>query len=435
MNGLVPFPPSHRIPGLLPQKSGPLRMGVPSRGRVLLAVGALLSISTGCGERSGTQPTVTRTDSAGIVIVENTGLPPAGGGEWEIGPEPSLSIGTVEGDDAYQFFAIAGAHRLQDGRIAVIDAGSREIRIYSPEGRHLVSFGGRGAGPNEFELPILAGTLGDTMLVVDRGQHRLSIVHPGLGFVGGARISDEVGGFLNPLGGFANGETVYGGAFDMRRIGELRDGLNRSHTFYRSSRLDGSLAADFGDMEGADFYIEDLDGEGRASQPALIPFGRVPTAAVSPNYFFFSPQNEFDIQAFHPSGRLVRRIRLGRSPIPVTAFHGEQYIEEIASQVESSGQDAEIRAYLRTLPLPRFFPPHGRLMADVLDCLWVEDFQPPGNETRIWSVFDETGALAGRVTLPDSFDPMEIGPDYVLGVGRDQLDVEYLRLYSLHRGE
>jgi hypothetical protein len=401
----------------------------------LLLLLAFLSFSTSaCNPDASSGSTVTRTDSAGVDIVENSGPPPADGGGWAVSSEPSLSIGTVEGEDVYQFFGVAGVHRFSDGRIGTADFGSRTVRIYAASGAHLQSFGQQGAGPEEFEMPILAGAIGDTLVVADRAHHRLSLVHPDLGFVGLARISDEVGGYLNPSGGFANGQTVYGGAFDMRRIGELKNGMNRAGTFYRSAKLDGTLAADFGDKDGAEFFIKDMEGEGQESQPAVIPFGRNPMAAVSPSYFFFSDQDRYEIEAYDSSGRMVRVIRLPWDAIPVTSADGEQHIESVVEQVGSPDQEAGIRAYLGALPLPEAFPPHGRLLADQLDCLWVEDFQRPGVENRTWNVFDPEGELVGRVTLPERFNPVEIGADYVLGVGWDEMNVEYVRMYALTRG-
>ncbi len=50
-----------------------------------------------------------------------------------------------------------------------------------------------------------------------------------------------------------------------------------------------------------------------------------------------------------------------------------------------------------------FFPPHGRLLADTRDCLWVEDFRPPGVEVRSWTIFDSEGALTGQIVLPSGF--------------------------------
>jgi hypothetical protein len=351
-----------------------------------------------------------------------------------VGVEPSLSIGLVEGDEAYQFFGIAGAVRFRNGRIGMVNSSSREVRIFSPDGIHLATFGQRGGGPEEFEAPVLAGTLGDTLLVVDRAHHRVTYVHPDHGFGGPVRISDEVGGFLNPVGSFANGQAVFGGAFDMRRIGDLHNGMNRAGTFYRSASLDGSLATDFGDKSGAEFFIRDMEGESRDASPAVIPFGRVPEGAVSPAFFFFSDQDDYEIEVYEPSGGLVRLIRMDWEPVPTTPADGERHIENVVAQVGSPDQEAGIRAQLGGLPLPENFPPHAGLLGDKHNHLWVEDFQRPDSENRTWNIFDPNGVLTGRVTMPENFNPTEIGEDYLLGVGWDELNVEYLRMYPLTRG-
>ena len=409
---------------------------IPVRLHILLPIlftFAVVSLSS-CTAKDSGGPTTTVTDSAGVSTVENEGSVPADGGGWSLSPEPSLSIGTVEGDDFYQFFGIAGIHRFRDGRIGVVDSGSRQIRIFREDGTHLRSYGQQGGGPDEFEMPALAGTVGDTLIIVDRAHHRITLIHPDEGFVGLARVSDEVGGFLNPAGSFADGQAVYGGAFDMRKIGELKNGMNRAGTFYRSSALDGSLSTDFGDKKGAEFFIKDLEAEGPDSRPALTPFARVPVASVSPSYLFFSSQDRYEIEVFDPSGHLVRLIRLAQESIPVTPADGSKHIENVVEQVGSPDQEAGIRAQLGSLPLPEFFPPHGSLLADELDYLWVEDFQLPGAENRTWNIFDPLGSLVSRITLPERFNPTEIGADYLLGLGWDEMNVEYVRMYALTRG-
>lgn len=402
--------------------------------RTMIPVAFVSVLAVSCNPDSSSTSKVTRTDSAGVTIVENFGPPAAVEGGWTVSDAPSLSIGTVEGEEVYQFFGVAGVHRFSDGRIGAVDSGSRMVRVFASDGTFLRAFGQQGAGPEEFEAPVLAGCVGDTLMVVDRAHHRLTLVHPDLGFVGLARISDDVGGYLNPSGGFANGQTVYGGAFDMRRIGELKNGMNRAGTFYRSAKPDGTLATDFGDKDGAEFFIKDMEGEGQDSRPALIPFAKGPTATVSPNYFFFSDQDGYEIEVYDPSGALVRLIRMDWEPTSTTPADGERHIESVVAQVGSPNEEAEIRAYLGALPLAETFPPHGALIADSSDCLWVEDFQRPGFENRAWNVFDPEGALLGRVTLPENFNPMEIGQDYILGMGWDEMNVEYVKMYDLSRG-
>ena len=372
-------------------------------------------------------------DSAGVEIVLNVGPITEVPSGWSLSSEPILSIGTVEGDEALQFFGIAGAHRFSDGRIAVVNAGSRDVRFYGAGGGHLVTMGKEGGGPEEFQAPVMAGTMGDTLIIVDRAHHRLTFVHPDEGFVGLVRVSDEVGGFLNPVGVLAGGLSVFGGAFDMRRIGELHNGMNRAHTFYRSCNPDGSLAADFGDMAGAEFFIRDLEGSGQDSRPALIPFGRVPVATASPSHLFFADQGEWEIQVHAPDGTLIRLIRQEWEPESVTTEHGERYIEEMVAGEGDPERASQLRQYLGGLPLPEHFPPFGALLADRLGYLWAQDFQRFGEDASTWTIFDPEGRRTGLLTLPQRFNPIEIGSDYILGVGWDEAEVEYIRMYALER--
>ena len=73
--------------------------------------------------------------------------------QWSLSEVPLLEIGVVEGDPAYQLHEAVSSVRLPDGEIAVANAGSQEVRFYSPEGRHIRSAGGSGDGPTEYRRP------------------------------------------------------------------------------------------------------------------------------------------------------------------------------------------------------------------------------------------------------------------------------------------
>lgn len=382
-------------------------------------------------ETSGGSATV--RDSVGILIVENRGPVPADGGGWAIASEPSLVIGAVEGDSNYQFFGISGAHRTADGSFVVVNAGSRNVRVYDLQGVFVRSFGSRGAGPEEFEMPVLAGVTSDTLVVVDARHHRLSMVHPTAGITRVARVADEVGGYLNPSGAFGNGQVVFGGAMDMGRT-QIEQGLNRAHTFYRSCDPDGALAADFGYKMGADFYIKTPGTRGFESRPQLVPFGRVPLATVSPERFYFGSGDAWEIEVYDPSGTLTHLIRYDREPTPITDEHVNGYIEDMSSNFPAENR-TRVRQLLSEIPVPESFPPYEGLLADALGSLWVADYALPGADSSAWTIFDSSGKLSGRLTAPQGLHILEIGEDYLLGVYRDDLGVEYLRMYALERPE
>ena len=49
------------------------------------------------------------------------------------------------------------------------------------------------------------------------------------------------------------------------------------------------------------------------------------------------------------------------------------------------------------------------------------------------NVFDPEGHLVGRIEVPADVEILEIGPDYLLALYKDPMDVEYVHMYDLTR--
>ena len=49
-------------------------------------------------------------------------------------------------------------------------------------------------------------------------------------------------------------------------------------------------------------------------------------------------------------------------------------------------------------------------------------------------LFDPSGRWITTLTMPVAFEIHDIGEDYILGVWKDDMDVEYVRMFSLERG-
>lgn len=81
-----------------------------------------------------------------------------------VGPEARVTIGAAEGDPPY-LPHWATARLLPDGRIAVADGGSDEVRVFDASGRHVASWGGEGEGPGELmALTQIAPWPGDSLV-------------------------------------------------------------------------------------------------------------------------------------------------------------------------------------------------------------------------------------------------------------------------------
>jgi len=65
--------------------------------------------------------------------------------------------------------------------------------------------------------------------------------------------------------------------------------------------------------------------------------------------------------------------------------------------------------------------------------LWVSEWQS-SNVPIEWTVHDLEGEPVATLETPGGFELHDVGRDWLLGVGRDSLDVQYVRLYELDRG-
>jgi len=400
-----------------------------------LAVISIGSVACDPGSTSGLR-TETR-DSAGVTIVENHGELEPGVGVWVVGPDPLLSIGSFEGDSLYQLFRVQGAARLDDGRLVVVNGGSGEVRIYDDGGQFLMSHGRKGEGPGEFEAPALAGVVGpDTLVIVDTQLRRISLVQAGVGFLRSARMEDEVGGGAYPQGVFSNETVLLGGGFHWSSDSgvELTDGYTRQATSYQSSTLEGALAADFGMFPGSEFFMKVRQSGGAVSMSArLIPFGKYAMAAVAPDRMYFGSGDSWEIQGYGVDGQLNRLLRLDRDLLPVTGNLVAAHLREHEAEAVDEAQAREIRQGIEEMPLPDFLPAFAGLHTDKDEYLWVERSRGPGDPIPVFDIFNPGGALVGLASLPADLSVLEIGKDYLVGLFRDELEVEYLRLYPLQR--
>ena len=118
--------------------------------RALVACFAVVAHAACAGDAPPRSSAAIVVDSAGIEIVTSDAL--GSDRRCALADRPTLSLGTVDGDEASMFFFVRGANRLSDGSLAVLNNGSGEIRIFTRAGTHLRSMGGQGDGPGEFRI-------------------------------------------------------------------------------------------------------------------------------------------------------------------------------------------------------------------------------------------------------------------------------------------
>lgn len=95
------------------------------------------------------------------------------GETWTLSSEPVTRIGAIEGDERMLLHRAGSSLVLPDGRVAVLNAGSHQLRVYDATGRFLAAAGRQGIGPGEWRRPAAVLLLEpDTLLVYDASLRR-----------------------------------------------------------------------------------------------------------------------------------------------------------------------------------------------------------------------------------------------------------------------
>ncbi len=369
-------------------------------------------------------------DSAGVVIVESHVPRWTDGSAWSLEGEPLLEIGVVEGAAEYQFSGIAGALRTPDGRIVVADGGSQEIRLFDGEGRFLATRGGRGGAPGEYQQIVSIGYgPEDSIWVFDFGARRFTV----LSADGRLGRTWNIGGALSAVGAVGR---LADGTFVVREFwgsgshsAEVRSGLGRDPAAVARFSANGAEFDTIGVFPGREVYIGSEDGRAVMSTPL---FARNANAAVSGNELFFGDQESFEIRLYSVDGTLRRSIRLPGVDLRISDDDIQRAIEQqLAGQ--PSERHAMLRSHYETMDIPETKPAYGRLLVDVQKNLWVGEYVPYPHQPIAWQVISEDGSWLGEVRVPERFQVHQIGGDWVLGVWRDEIDVEHVRLYRLDK--
>lgn len=383
----------------------------------------------GCAtEQRGSSAVV--TDSAGIQLVESRGFSWLEGHGWRLADEPTMDIGVLEGDSEYEFFRVAGARRLTDGRVVIAEAGAFEIRYYDPRGSHLLSTGREGGGPGEFaDIGSIAATPQDTVLVYDPGNQRISYFDPSGAFARSVQLRSlmESGGFPVIVQPFVDG-TMLVGVRTFFGPGGFRTGLSRDEIVYLRCDAEGTVTDTLGVKPGGEMYAMAQENRRIGGDR---PFGRYPQHAVSGNGFFYGSGDSYEIEFMDNTGWLLRSLRRPVTNVEVTNADIEAYKRERLENSTDERQRQIEETLLEVVSFPDAFPAYGSFLADADGNVWVAVYRRPGDEQPRWTVFDRGGRMLGEVQTPKGFRIFQVGADFVLGSWVDDLDVQHVLMFEL----
>lgn len=351
---------------------------------------------------------------------------------WSVDAEPQLHIGT-DGSAETMFDRIRGAVRMPSGKIVVADGGSRELRVFAPNGTFVRTLSRRGSGPGEFESIGWIQRALDTIVAFDGTAGVLSYFTVDSGFVG--RVARHESGALTApraVARLAGGALFMGPGFQALR--SMPEGITRDSA--RLGIMDPALA----DTVVWLGYFPAMTGFGYRDPefPGGVGFGRYVygpqlVRGVSGNRIWIGDSGEPDIALYDASGA-----RVGTATWPDSArpLDGDAIARVLQRELADSPSPRKRRA-IEALHGAALRPPRAPLFASFVagpdGAMWVERFREDRTAASEFVVFDSSGAARATITVPAKVRVQEIGADYLLGVLTDADGVQTVAQHGLRR--
>lgn len=389
-------------------------------------------LAAGCGgesERPGAGPAPAVRDSAGVTIVEH----PAGALEaaprWRASPEPTLEIGSLEGNGPRQLAEVTDAALLSDGSLVVGHHQPPELRFFTAAGEHRGTAGGEGEGPGEFRhVSRILPMAGDTLLVQDRRLDRLSVFDDEGRVLESFRL--DGGRPRNLVGRFADGTLVTRISAAYARAGPPEEGTRTADVPLVAHGPDGALRDTIVLLPGPTWRVTSPDGRGWYVIP--VPFTPWPRQAVGGHALWTGYAGTWEIRQRAPDGTVRRIVRLDRERRPVTGPAADSALRTWLDRIGRSSAREHLESVLRELDLPARRPAFDAMRLDDEGRLWVrEGGGPTGAVGRRWIVFDSAGGIRAVAILPADLEVHRVGRDRVVGTWTDELDVPHVRVHAL----
>lgn len=420
------------------------------RSAVLLGV----AVAWGCEPRADPEPgyDVLVGDSVGIEVVET------GPGwrnrtpRWSLDSLPAVVIAPESPRGEYLLERVGDVQRLDDGRWAVENRGSREIYFFDPAGRFLDRSGGEGHGPDEFHRST------EGLDVCDEGHI--------LVWVRGTAVTLRPDGLVSDRRDLPNDAWLGQGTYSVPA------GANEDCSRILVNRWYGGWAPQ--DEPGpvvvkTQLLWVDLDAERvdtiavrTGSQGLRMPDGHVADVlafalrsswAVRGDMAYWGLGDRPEYTVLNPAGDVVRIVRWHAAPEPVTdsdwrAWDRERagLLDVLPSAIIAAASDQSqwtVKPFYGGIRMNADVDPAFRL--DGQGNLWIREFKREplsrwadfmlGTErpAQDWIVFDPAGRLIATVRTPETFWVRGIHGGYVFGVALDPFAVEEVRAYRIRR--
>lgn len=343
---------------------------------------------------------------------------------WTLDRTPIMQVGgQASGLDLYR---VRGAVRLASGVLVIANSGRNELLFLSPAGGLLKRVGREGSGPGEFMHMSSFGRLGhDSVYVWDHLNTRVSVFDRTGDLTESFSVGQFAFGAYGPHGTLSDKRFVF--ASSQARIG------------------DGSFARDSTWVFIYDPSTETADTIARFPKSDLgnpagsLIFGPQAVLTASGEHIVWGFGDVFELLRIDPFGGDHLRIRKAHEWFEIDGAKWARYVEYRVANLRGrsarlENMRARARRELENVHHAEHLPAFREVKLGTAGRLWVKEHSLPGVYNAPWHLFSPEGVWMGALRAPVGLSIMDVGPDWVLAVDRDDLDIEVLKLLTLRRG-
>ncbi len=351
---------------------------------------------------------------------------------------------------AQEFGLIRGVRELPDGRVLVADGAGQVVALLDLASGTADTVGREGQGPREYRQPDGVFAMpGDSTLLVDLGNGRLTMLGPTLAFGRTEPISlgEPRPGALSirlPQGTDTSGRLYYqaagrtapdGSVLDSAGVLRWNPAAAREDTVAKVKLEETSVSRSGGPTnQSVSMRPKPLTGR---DGWAVSSNGRIGLVRLV----------DYHVEWIEPDGRVVRGPAVPYQPVRVGSAEKEAYLEQMGRSglmIGVTNQNGQITTQMRRgggrppgmnandLEWPEVMPPFqpSGVFAAPWGELWVERAMP-ADRPITYDVFDRNARLVKQVTLPEGRRLLGFGDGVVYAVSVDDLDLNYLERYRV----
>lgn len=383
---------------------------------VLPLSAVLVALAPAGREAAALQSVLSVRDSAGIRITTSDAADRASGTVCPLAEAPDTRV-TSPASGEWTLFRIEDLDRMEDGRLVVLNRGSQELLVFGRDGEFLQSIGRRGEGPGEFMDPVELDFVGaDSIVVWDWGLGRLALFGPDGLHARSVMLQPPV---ANPTGrvGVLGREGIVLGSHDFRPPGtQLTPQFMEVLRYDWDGRLvDKPATLPYGEMGSVD----------RESSMVGRPLFQSRGVFSTHGDLLYTADGSSPEVRVHRAGRLESIVRWEPGDLSVRQEDVEAYRTAYLEDLEGAGAWAPIlRKRLDAFPPKDTFPAVMEIQIDDQGRMWVRTFARPRATDTVWLGFAETGAFVCSLSVPRAITVFRFDSAAVVGVHRDEMDVE-----------